>query len=89
VKKSSLIAVLVLLIGGLLIYSGVKNRNPIDVIKLALQGKDIGGAAPLSNPSNSSTGTGSLSPANPFNPNPPQPSGPQIVPGPSNAFGPI
>ncbi|AEA29082.1 hypothetical protein Psed_7025 (plasmid) [Pseudonocardia dioxanivorans CB1190] len=34
--------------GATLLYGAIKNRNPIDVIKLTLQGKDIKGAKPLS-----------------------------------------
>jgi hypothetical protein len=34
--------------GAVVLYGAVTNRNPIDVIKLTLQGKDIAGARPLS-----------------------------------------
>lgn len=42
------ITVVMAIAGVVLLYGAVKNKNPLEVIKLALQGKDVSGAAPLS-----------------------------------------
>lgn len=46
--KNNVIALGLVLIGGLLVYSGLKNKHPIDIIKLALTGKDLNTARPIS-----------------------------------------
>ena len=45
----STVTVVVGIGGAVILYGAVTNRNPIDVIKLTLQGKDISAARPLSN----------------------------------------
>lgn len=42
------ITVVMAVAGMVLLYGAVKNKNPLEVIKLALQGKDVNSAAPLS-----------------------------------------
>lgn len=46
------ITVVMAVAGMVLLYGAVKNKNPLEVIKLALQGKDINSAPPLSTGSN-------------------------------------
>lgn len=46
-NRTNLLGVVLILVGSLLIYGGVKNKNPIELIKLALSGGDITKAAPL------------------------------------------
>lgn len=36
-----------------MLYGAVTNRNPLEVVQLAVQGKDISGASPLSTPQSS------------------------------------
>lgn len=45
--RNSMIALALLLIGGLLVYAGIKNKHPADLVKLALTGQDISQAKPL------------------------------------------
>lgn len=49
---------MLILVGGLLVYSGIKNRHPIDLLKLALTGKDISSAKPLSDSASQPEGLG-------------------------------
>jgi hypothetical protein len=55
-NRNSLIALMLVLVGGLLVYAGVRNKNPMDILKLALTGGDITTAKPLS----ASSGSGSI-----------------------------
>lgn len=41
------VPVAIMAAGGLMLYSGISNRNPIDVVKLALSNGDITKAKPL------------------------------------------
>lgn len=43
----STVTVVVGIAGGIVLYGAVTNRNPLDVIKLTLQGQDISKARPL------------------------------------------
>lgn len=40
--------VVMFITGMILLYGAITNRNPVDVVQLALQGKDISAAAPIS-----------------------------------------
>lgn len=85
-NRNRLIALILILFGGLFIYAGLRNKQPLDVIKLALQGKDPGTARPLSDLGGigGNLGGNLISPLTPTTP-----PGPQIVPGPQNGLGPI
>lgn len=68
--KLSLIDVVIFVTGGVLIYSAVTNRDPREVVKLALTGKPPAGAKPISTPlpSNAPDNSTPLPNANPFLP---------------------
>lgn len=51
-----LLPVVMTVAGIVLLYGAVTNRNPLDVVKLALQGKDVSAAAPISAPGGTRTG---------------------------------
>jgi hypothetical protein len=42
-----LTAVLAGCVGAILVWSAIKNKHPLDVIKLSLQGQSLDGARPL------------------------------------------
>ena len=42
-----LVAVLAGCVGGILVWSALKNKHPLDVIQFSLQGKPLDGARPL------------------------------------------
>lgn len=62
-----LTTVVILMIGGTLVYSAVKDKSPLDVLKMGLQGK----AAPVRNPSPSTQTSAVPLPTTPTVPNHP------------------
>lgn len=41
VMRTNVLALASLFIGAILVYGGVTNRHPLDMVKLTLQGKDL------------------------------------------------
>lgn len=56
------LTVVMAVIGMTLLYGAVTNRNPLDVVTLALQGKPIAGAAPISGSGEEPDKEGTLGP---------------------------
>jgi hypothetical protein len=48
VAEIEALPVVMIISGGVLVYCSVKNKKPAEVVKLALQGKNPDGAAPIS-----------------------------------------
>ncbi len=52
------IPIAIMAAGGLMLYGGIRNRNPLDVVKLALSNGDLSKAKPLYTPSGGGGGIG-------------------------------
>lgn len=62
-----LTTVIILMIGGTLVYSAVKDKSPLEVLKMGLQGK----AAPVKTPAPSAQSSNVPLPTTPLAPNHP------------------
>lgn len=76
-----ILPVVMLVAGMVLLYGAVRNKNPLQVVQLALQGKDISTAAPIATPgigpfTTVVPGTGSAAPGEMHT----EPPGPRLFP---------
>jgi hypothetical protein len=62
-----LTTVVILMVGGTLVYSAIKDKSPLDVLKMGLQGK----AAPVKTPPPSTQTSANPLPTTPTTPNHP------------------
>lgn len=60
-NRLQLLPIVLGIAGFIVLYGAIENKNPLDVVKLAVQGKDLAGAAPLSGSGgNTTAGPGSI-----------------------------